>query len=420
VGEVFERLASTEPHGTRVRSSSALRRIASAGATHSSALSAMSGSIEQPGRDPLEIEREQWNWAISLRTELRAWAVASERRRRRIRGMSMLAVALGVGFVTLLVFAGTYVVRERDRTTAERNRLAVVLLDESAATTRARLEGLFRPVHGALMMATRWARLGLLESDEPERLNDLFMPVLEGVPVATSMLRADASGREYMLLRTQTGWRTRTTVRGRVPEIREWDDERRQVGSSEGNPTYDPLVRPWYEGGAALRAAAAAALREGLPQPVHWTTPYEFFTTKDPGISVSTPVTSPSGRQFVIAFDVKLADISNFTESWPEGIEQGQVFVLDEAEQVLGLPRETLTIPDRRTTVLLEPIAALAEQAPLSHQAWVEWNEQARPTEPFRIAIGEDYYWVEFSRIAEPELPHLWIGVVLPESHFVN
>lgn len=426
--ELLARLGSTDPQGTRARSSSAMRRHAGSGPIPTSLSSAaLSGphagasvSIEQFEYDQaLAVQGEQWSWAISLRTQLRARVLASERRRRTIQGLWVLAIALGVGLLTVLVLAGGYVVHERDRTEAERNRLAEVLLDQSASTTEAELDGLFEPVYSVLISASGWARLGLLDSDDPEQLNELFMPVLDGVPVSTSMLRADASGREYMLMRTPTGWRTRSKAPDQVPELREWSRDHQLLGSSEGDPKYDPHQRPWYIGGAELRTNAEQAVGDQRSPPVHWTTPYSFFTTQELGISVSTPATSPSGRAFVIAFDIKLDDISDFTEQLPRGIEQGQVFVLDDEDRLLGLPRETNALLDRE--LILQPIAALAEQAPRSHHAWAEWIRRDRPSEPFRIVAGKnEFYWVSFRRVDRPERPRMWIGVVLPESHFVN
>ena len=48
---------------------------------------------------------------------------------------------------------------------------------------------------------------------------------------------------------------------------------------------------------------------------IHWTAPYTFFTTLDPGITVSTPVLGQDGTLRVLGIDVLLKDISNFTRS---------------------------------------------------------------------------------------------------------
>lgn len=437
--ELLARLASTDPHGTRARSSAGMRRQPSSGPLPAAELGASASRFTQaslsanPGvslaasvsigqfehEELLEVEREHWTWAIALRTELRMLAIAAQQRRRSVKALWGLAIALGIGLTIVLVFAAAYMVHERDRTEAERNRLVTELLDEAAATTEAQIDGLFGPVHAVLIASADWARQGLLDSDEPEQLNRLFMPVLAGVPVSTSMLRADAIGHEYMLLRTETGWQTRTSVPGQVPRLRQWNHVRKQIGVGEGRPDYDPHTRPWYVGGAALRSAVEQALRSGQTPPVHWTPPYRFFTTQEPGISVSTPASSPSGRAFVIAFDIKLADISRFTEQLPRGISQGQVFVIDEHDQLLGLPRETIDEPERNTLVLRE-MGTLAEQLPLSHAAWQAWREHDRTSEAFRIGEAGEAYWVDFRLIDRPERPRLWIGVVLPESHFAD
>lgn len=430
--ELIARLGSTDPQGTRARSSAGMRRHTGSGplpaALSHAALAGQPGaslaasvSIEQFEHDELlEFEREHWTWAISLRTELRARVLASDQRKRTLKGLWALAVALGVGLTIVLVFAAIYMVHERDRTEAERNRLATELLEEAATTTEAQIDGLFGPVHAALLSSAGWARLGLLDTNDPEQLNKMFMPLLEGVPVSTSMLRADASGYEYMLLHTASGWQTRSTAPGRVPRVREWDRDHAPLGERDGRPDYDPHTRPWYIGGAKLRAAAEQAAARHQTPPVHWTAPYSFFTTKEPGISISTPASSPSGRAFVIAFDVKLADVSRFTEELPRDIPQGQVFVLDEDDHLLGLPRETLEVPERLGLVL-RSMADLAEAAPRSHRAWQAWVDGGRTTEPFRIGEDTDEaYWVDFHRLEQPDRPRMWIGVVLPESHFVD
>jgi hypothetical protein len=245
------------------------------------------------------------------------------------------------------------------------------------------------------------------------------MPLLEGIHAATSMLRADAAGYEYMLLRQEQGWLTRTTTPGSTPTRREWTDEGAllRTWTEARDVGYHPHVRPWYEGGVGLREQARQARRHGAPHPVYWTKPYKFFTTEELGISVSTPVTGAGGREFVIAFDLKLGDLSTHTRELPVGIDQGQVFVLDDEDRVLGLPKETR--PLEPEALLLEPITKLAD-APISRTAVLEWQRRDRTTEPFLLELGPPQrYWVGFRRVDAPDRPKMWIGVVVPESHFL-
>jgi hypothetical protein len=56
---------------------------------------------------------------------------------------------------------------------------------------------------------------------------------------------------------------------------------------------YDPRRRPWLRGALALENDGA----------IHWTAPYTFFTTKEPGITASLRWTGKDGKRYVLAFD---------------------------------------------------------------------------------------------------------------------
>jgi two-component system sensor histidine kinase/response regulator len=295
-----------------------------------------------------------------------------------------------------------------------------VLLDETANTTEAELELLFKPVHGALLTTIEWARAGELDVDDPRLLNARFMPLLGNLHTATSMLRADTSGREYMLLRLDDGWRTRTTVPSAIPQIDLWADDGEHRESFANKDPYNPLIRPWFQGGLGLHKRAGEALRNNTPYPVYWTEPYIFFTTKESGISISAPATSVNGREFVIAFDLKIGDISTFTRELPLGSERGQVFVLDDRHRVLGFPRETKDLSRAELEKLTHVPMDELREAPLSRAAFMSWRGRGHTTEPFRLEFApNEAYWVGFRRIDAPDRPKLWIGVVVPESHFL-
>lgn len=399
-----------------------LGRGAEAQAQAQAQASVASVEIQQVSTEAIrDDEQELAATARQLRRQLSEREQGAHRRRLGLYLVAALAGLLGIAVLVTLVVGRTQLERERDRTRAERDTLSKVLLSETANTVEAQLEVQFGPVHGALMTAARWARDGTLDVDDPKLLNGYFMPLLEGVEVASSTLRADADGNEYMLLREATGWRTRSTAAGELPELRTWSPDAELLSHSPGEP-YDPHTRPWYQGGAELREQARQAAKQGRPRPIFFTEPYRFFTTQELGISISTPVTSVSGRELVLAFDVKLGDLSRITQALPEGVEQGQVFVLDEQLRVLGLPREALASSLDPSELLFEPITEL-EATPISRAAVLRWREQQPTAEPFALdyeaAPGEHHrYWVSLRQVDRPDRPNMWIGVVVPESHF--
>jgi serine/threonine protein kinase len=361
--------------------------------------------------------------AVRLRREADMRERSVRRRRKALYLAGALVGALTIAVTVTGVRGQAALHRERDRAQAERDKLSKVLLDETANTVEAQLDVLFEPVDAALTTALRWASAGDLDSDDPRELNRYFIPLLSGVEAASSTLRADAAGYEYMLLSQPNGWRTRSTTPGTTDTPpartqREWSPSGELREHWLDETPYDPHGRPWYVGGHALRGQASA----DDPHPVYWTPPYRFFTTQELGISVSAPAMSPSGRELVLAFDIKLGDISDITSKLPDGIEQGQVFVLDERLQVLALPRETATLtPERRDELLLDPMIELAD-APIASAATRKWQELGEDG-PFRLELGngvEHNYWVGFRKIDKPHRPPVWIGVVVPESHFLE
>ncbi len=101
-------------------------------------------------------------------------------------------------------------------------------------------------------------------------------------------------------------------------------DRRGQVlerPSSEGD-TFDPRVRPWYLGASS-----------GEP---HWTDPYVFFTSQDPGITHSRPVFDASGELIaVVGVDIALADLETFLDARKPS-ENGGAAVLNNAGEVIA------------------------------------------------------------------------------------
>ncbi|PRP96334.1 protein kinase domain-containing protein [Enhygromyxa salina] len=389
-----------------------------------SVASVASVQIQQVSTEALrDDELELAATAHRLRQQLSEREQAVQRRRRKLWWAAALAGVLGVCLLVILVVGRIALANQRDRARAERDTISKVLLNETANGVEAQIELHYGPIHGALMTAAWWATDGNFDLDDPQLLNRYFMPLLDGLESASSVLWADAEGNEYMLLRDPTGWRTRSTSASGDRVLRVWGlhGELLEPPADVSPATpYDPHTRPWYQGGADLREHARQAVAQAKPRPIFWTEPYRFFTTQELGISVSTPVTSVGGREFVLAFDVKLDDLSRITRRLPEGIEQGQVFVLDEHLRVLGLPREIPPSSGDPNDLLLVPITEL-DAAPLSRAAVLEWSALGRASEPFVLDLmAHGRYWVSVRQITRPDRPKLWIGVVVPESHFLD
>lgn len=207
-------------------------------------------------------------------------------------------------------------------------RIAESQFAEAAARVESDLDGVFGPAEQILKMSRRWIGDNPPTSGSAEAFNRLFMPVLETLPEATSVVAGTSSGDGWMLMqRAEGGWRNRIT------DLARWGDKHLfldyetdgSVRQYRKTVDYDPRQRAWY------KAA------ESRPNAVHWTLPYTFFTTGDPGITVSNSFRLPDGRTIAIGIDLMLRDLSQKTMGARLG-QNGLALVLTGDQRVLALP----------------------------------------------------------------------------------
>jgi len=293
------------------------------------------------------------------------------------------------------------------------------LIEQTTDQTESELNRFFNPVTRQLQMAAQWGRQGLLDINDPPALNKLFMPLIETNSQISSVLLADVRGREYLLLRTGDRWlnrETRTAEWGGQSRLSRWDPDMERPKITWENLNYDPHKRPWYQGAVRNQNPRATSPDSDRVDPIHWTKPYIFFTTKDPGITASLAFKGPDGITRVIAFDLLLRDITRFTMGLKMS-EHGQAFVLsDDDFRVIGLPRDRrfanedqikallLKTPEELgVPVMMDTMQAYRRGADMSSQA-------------YRVQSAGKTWWVGVR--SYPLVPQrlLYIAVMVPES----
>ena len=355
-----------------------------------------------------------------LRVQKLAKRLDNQVGRRERRARRMLTLQLSAAFLVLALLVGAaaaaLLIRgARDQARRERNHLSQLLIATAGDGIQSELQSLLQPVQGSLRAAADWAEAGRLDSDDPQELTSFFMPLIDGFPVISSVIRADAEGREYILFRTENGWRTRTTAPGELEQFQELAPDGTVLKTWTEDLDYDSKTRPWYKGARELeqRAKNEIAARDAIA----WTEPYTFYTTREVGITASMTAKSPTGRDFVIGMDLSLADLSAFTQSMPES-EHGKVFVMTEDDRVLGLPRsERFADAAARKEALLQPVTEIGD--PVAGGALRQWEARDRaPETPFRFVQDGPVWWSGFRSFDLGLDSRMWIGVVLPEADF--
>lgn len=291
------------------------------------------------------------------------------------------------------------------------DRIAVSHFDTTIKTAEGSLREPFSLAENVVRIASGW---GEFEADQPESFNSRFLPVLKTIPQATSIVAGTTDGLGWLLLQLPDGhWLNRFTDiagRGNQQLYYEWRNDQllQRYYKSVG---YDPRQRLWFK-------TAMAAPADGR---VHWTPPYKFFTTEEPGITVSIRSDLSNRRSLVVGMDLKLVDISSITSGLAVG-RQGYVLVLTDDGKVLGLPRKDVLSGDRagRAVILkaaedlgLEPVnLALdlwranktAYSKPESvHAQGQRWLFVMHP-----LPLGEQTFWIAAFAPAADFLPSMY------------
>jgi serine phosphatase RsbU (regulator of sigma subunit) len=324
-----------------------------------------------------------------------------------LRNLLLVIVLVGGSIIAVSIYAARHMLET----------LAREVIGSNLTVTEVELERFFGPVSAALRTAAGWGNEGLLDDDRPAKLNPLFQPLMEQFPQISTVVIADNSGREYMLMRKADGWVNRET------RISEWGARKRwhvwRKGAAKAKVTwkdedYDPRRRPWFQG--ALRAQVALTRRaRPLAGPrLHWTKPYTFYTTQAPGMTVALPFSDDKKRRRIIAFDVSLEDISRFTSSLQVS-GGGGVAVFTSNDRVIGVPRHPRfeSRQAQREALLKRAVDfgwVLSDEA---HDALASRNSASKAV---RFSNEGEIYWGQRRLFALGPERSLWIVVLVPEK----
>jgi serine phosphatase RsbU (regulator of sigma subunit) len=325
-------------------------------------------------------------------------------RQSLLRDLLLVILLLSGGILATTIFAARQTIEVLSR----------AYMGQAIDATNARLEGFFGPVRRELRVLGAWGEAGGLDTNDPAALNRLLAPLLRLHPQITSVMVADGRGREYLLLRSGAHWRVRITRRDEWgPRTRwlEWSEQAPEPVETWRELDYDPRARPWYQGALETRGSETSVL--------HWTEPYTFFTTRDPGVTASLAFGQQDGLDHVVGLDVLLSDISRFTTAL-DITENGKVLVVAEDGRLLGLPRDPRFEHHeaRRASLLQRPdelgIPLLADAV------GAFFGLDAGIGSPLQFESGGKPWWGQTQRFALSPERALLVGVVIPESDLLG
>jgi adenylate cyclase len=316
-----------------------------------------------------------------------------------------------VGVIALAISVSTLVIGNR---TAEQ--LSQHIMGQASDIAASSIEPIFKTVRDSLLLFREFGEEGILQPANPLVMNLMFIPFMTGFPQVSSINTGDAQGNGYLILRSENGWQNRIVKAATVGQTTLWMDWSKSgelLKEYSKDLDYDPRTRPWYI--LAQRNDKHAEAR------IVWTPPYQFFTTKDIGITAAVNVRRADSSQYVLAFDMLLTDISQITARIKPSA-NGLLALLTEDGKVLGVPRQSGVADDvsRLKQLLLKPVDQLGmPQLTAAFQSWQHLRAARRHI--FRLDVRGNNWWADIRPL---ELarggPRLYVVVMVPEHDFMG
>jgi two-component system, sensor histidine kinase and response regulator len=273
----------------------------------------------------------------------------------------------------------------------------------------ARVSRLLQTVEVTLRSSRGWGANADLDHAQLLRFNEFFFPIIANHGEITSVIFAHESGREILLLLAPDGrWVNRISdpaIWGKQTYWITWTPDRRLENVEIRVRDYDARVRPWFKGAMALADEKT----------IHWTAPYIFYTTGDPGITAAMRWTAADGERFVIGHDVRLRDLSEFTGGLTVG-RSGKAALFQADGRLMALPRDVpLASADGQNVLKTAGELGLPEMA-RGLALWRQGGAGERTIQAYDVA---DARWLSLFRRVTAGDQTFWLGVFAPEDDFV-
>ncbi len=209
------------------------------------------------------------------------------------------------------------------------------VMDNVSTEAIERSTGFLQPAELAAELTQKLANHNVVSQQNSNAMERYFFEQLNLYPQFAGIYFGATNGDFIYVSRdssqSKNGYRTKniTVKDGQRSVNLLWRDKNfHSIGTKQDHQdSYDPRVRPWF----------IKALHHNR---LVWTEPYIFFSSQQPGITISSPVFDTStGNTIsgVIGVDIEINQISSFLASLKIG-QHGSAFIIDTKGQVLAHP----------------------------------------------------------------------------------
>ena len=323
----------------------------------------------------------------------------------------VLALSLaGLQFLAILIVVTTsYLSSERAMLVHARG-----LLADASATAIEYTKGFLEPAQEAAELSSRLIREGIVDPSDFAALELFFLHQLLDDPQLSGIYYGDEQGNFTYVMRSLEPGPLRSkfiAIDGNERSVEFiWRSEDGSVIARETDPTdtFDPRQRQWY--------IDARDLQESV-----WTDPYIFFSSRQPGITVSSPVlTAGASVSGVVGVDIEISDVSLFLSQLPIGA-RGRALILSENGQLIAHPDfAEVTESDGNGDVALADLGSVSDPVTRASITSLEGEDRILgETLQSEFQHDGETYLSLVGPMTSTNLPWL-ISVFVPENDFIQ
>lgn len=271
---------------------------------------------------------------------------------RFVKHLALSIVVVSAGIMAFIIYD----------LSLSKNSVAETIVSKVSDRVYAELHNYFEPIQNELKTTAAQTQLRGFYDMDSSNLTQLFIPVIISFPHITSMGIADEEGVEFSIIKDTTPgkWLTRQINNEQWGKQERWysfsldENYKKHKDSLWYSDLFeDPRSSIWFKG--------AVKLNRGT---LFWSKPYKRNDRNELNITVSTSWLNHQEvqKRIILSYDIRLEDISDFTNSLMP-TKNGEVMILSgDKKQVIGAPRgynkedhEAILINKELTEVLNHP-----------------------------------------------------------------
>jgi putative two-component system response regulator len=327
--------------------------------------------------------------------------------------LSIKKVLIGGIFVGILILVSLIVFSSYYSSKKVMLRHADNIMNTISSLTLDKSLQFMQKAKNAADLSKRLATNKVVNSENSDLMFKYFYEQLEMNDHFSSIYYGSKNGDFIMLLKNKKGFLRKeilnTGDKRKVLKI-QYDKKMKTVLSKDENPDkYDPRVRPWY-------------IKALTQKDLIWTSPYVFFTSKQPGITTAAPIFNKDKKiEGVVGVDIEINDLAKFISNLKIS-ENSKVFMMDSSLKMIAFPdKNTVKYNKEKETSELKSIFEIDDEISLSaYNRFKQKNLDIKNKELFSFEVDDGTVYHSLFLPFKINNIEWIIGMYLPENDYLG